>query len=211
MTATSPERAPRLWHGATDRVLGLLTKTLTQAFYRSVEVTGRKRIPADRPVLVVANHGNGFVDPIVVASVLGRLPRFLAKAALWKVIVARPFLALAGVLPVYRRSDGDRPGDNRAMFEACHQELAGGAMVAIFPEGTTGDRGGLDRVRTGAARIALGAVPTAPALVVVPIGLAFESRIETRTRRSSWWASRSLHERSTPSWTANPIMTTWWR
>lgn len=181
MTATSPERAPRLWRGATDRVLGLLTKTLTQAFYRSVEVTGRQRIPADRPVLVVANHGNGFVDPIVVASVLGRLPRFLAKAALWKVVVARPFLALAGVLPVYRRSDSDRPGDNRAMFEACHRELAGGAMVAIFPEGTTGDRGGLDRVRTGAARIALGAMPTAPALVVVPIGLAFESRIETRS------------------------------
>ncbi len=181
MTAAWPERAPRMFRGATDRLLGLLTKALTQAFYRSVEVTGRARIPSDRPVLVVANHGNGFVDPIVVASVLGRLPRFLAKAALWKVIVARPFLALAGVLPVYRRSDGDRPDDNRAMFEACHQELAGGAMVAIFPEGTTGDRGGLDRVRTGAARIALGALPTAPATVVVPIGLAFESRIETRS------------------------------
>ena len=211
MTATSPERAPRLWRGAADRVLGLLTKTLTQAFYRSVEVTGRQRIPADRPVLVVANHGNGFVDPIVVASVLGRLPRFLAKAALWKVIVARPFLALAGVLPVYRRSDGDRPGDNRAMFEACHQELAGGAMVAIFPEGTTGDRGGLDRVRTGAARIALGAVPTAPTLVVVPIGLAFESRIETRQRALVMVGEpitpRALH----PVVDGEPDHATWWR
>ena len=36
-------------------------------------------------------------------------------------------------------------------------------------------------MRSGAARIALGAVPTAPALEVVPIGLAFESRIETRS------------------------------
>ena len=55
-------------------------------------------------------------------------------------------------------------------------------MVAIFPEGTTGDRGGLDRVRSGAARIALGALPMAPDLVIVPIGLAFESRVETRSR-----------------------------
>jgi hypothetical protein len=55
-------------------------------------------------------------------------------------------------------------------------------MVAIFPEGTTGDRAGLDRVKSGAARIALGALPTAPNVVIVPIGLAFESRVETRAR-----------------------------
>jgi hypothetical protein len=68
------------------------------------------------------------------------------------------------------------------VFAACHRELAGGATVAIFPEGTTGDRAGLDRVRTGAARIALGAVSGAPRLAVVPVGLAFESRVETRSR-----------------------------
>ncbi len=61
-------------------------------------------------------------------------------------------------------------------------ELARGATVAIFPEGTTGDRASLDRVRSGAARIALGAAPTAPAMVIVPIGLAFESYVETRSR-----------------------------
>ena len=56
----------------------------------------------------------------LVAAALGRLPRFIAKAALWRVTVARPFLALAGVLPVYRTGDGDRamagalvsPGDS---------------------------------------------------------------------------------------------------
>ena len=45
MTAAWPERAPRVFRRATDRLLGLLTKALTQAFYRSVEVTGRERIP----------------------------------------------------------------------------------------------------------------------------------------------------------------------
>jgi glycerol-3-phosphate O-acyltransferase / dihydroxyacetone phosphate acyltransferase len=178
----APDTAPRLWRIAVDRVIGVIAKVLTHAFHRSVEVAGRERIPKDRPILLVANHGNGFVDPIIVTAVLGRLPRFLAKAALWKVVVARPFLALAGVLPVYRTSDGDRASDNRSVFEACHRELARGATVAIFPEGTTGDRAGLDRVRAGAARIALGAAPGAPGLVIVPIGLAFESRTETRGR-----------------------------
>ncbi len=50
--------------------------------------------------------------------------------------------------------------------------------MAIFPEGTTGDRAGLDRVKSGAARIALGALPTAPDVVIVPIGMAYESKVE---------------------------------
>jgi len=86
------------------------------------------------------------------------------------------------VLPVYRSADGDRSSDNASVFHACHRELAQGATVAIFPEGTTGDRAGLDRVKSGAARIALGSLPTAPNLVIVPIGMAFESTVETRSR-----------------------------
>jgi 1-acyl-sn-glycerol-3-phosphate acyltransferase len=180
--AADPDHAPRLFRRFTDRTLGLVARGLVLAFHRSVDVRWRGRLPRDRPVLIVANHGNGFVDPVVVAGVLGRLPRFLAKAALWKVVVARPFLGLAGVLPVYRTADGDRASDNASVFDACHRELAQGATVAIFPEGTTGDRAGLDRVKSGAARIALGALPTAPDLVIVPIGMAFESKVETRSR-----------------------------
>ena len=177
-----PDRAPRLFRRFTDRTIGLAARGLVLSFHRSVDVRWRNRLPIDRPVLIVANHGNGFVDPVVVAGVLGRLPRFLAKAALWNVVLARPFLGLAGVLPVYRSADGDRAGDNASVFDACHHELARGAIVAIFPEGTTGDRAGLDRVKSGAARIALGALPTAPNVVIVPIGLAFESKVETRSR-----------------------------
>jgi 1-acyl-sn-glycerol-3-phosphate acyltransferase len=180
--AARPDRAPLMFRRFADRTIGLLAIGLVYGFYRSVEVAWRDRRPTDRPVLIVANHGNGFVDPVVVASVLGRLPRFLAKAVLWKVPVARPLLALAGVLPVYRAADGDRSSDNASVFAACHTELAAGATVAIFPEGTTGDRAGLDRVKSGAARIALGSLPTSPDLVIVPIGLAYESKVETRSR-----------------------------
>jgi len=180
--AADPDHAPRMFRRFTDRTIGLIASGLVLGFHRSVNVAWSDRLPSDRPVLIVANHGNGFVDPVVVAGVLGRLPRFLAKAALWKVVVARPFLGLAGVLPVYRSADGDKASNNASVFEACHRELAQGATVAIFPEGTTGDRAGLDRVKSGAARIALGALPTAPDTVIVPIGMAYESKVETRSR-----------------------------
>lgn len=182
LDVSAPDAAPRLWRSAIDRSMGLLAMLLARAFHRSIDVVGRERFPVDRPVLLVANHANGFVDPIVVAAALRRVPRFLAKAALWKVLPARPLLAFAGVLPVYRSSDGDTPAGNDTTFAACYHELARGSTVAIFPEGTTGDRGGLDRVRSGAARIAIGAAPAAPGLVIVPVGLAFESRVATRTR-----------------------------
>lgn len=173
--------APRLYRRAIDRIFGFVARGVVRTFHRSVETMGRT-LPSDRPVLIVANHGNGFVDPVVVAAAIGRLPRFLAKAALWKVPVARPFLGLAGALPVYRRSDGDDVTKNRSVFAAAHDELSRCATVAIFPEGTTGDRAHLDRVKSGAARIALGAISDAPDLVIVPIGLAFETRYETRSR-----------------------------
>ena len=110
--AADPDHAPRMFRRFTDRSIGLVARGLVLAFHRSVDVRWRERLPRDRPVLIVANHGNGFVDPVLVAGVLGRLPRFLAKAALWKVVAARPFLGLAGVLPVYRTTDGDRASDN---------------------------------------------------------------------------------------------------
>jgi glycerol-3-phosphate O-acyltransferase / dihydroxyacetone phosphate acyltransferase len=173
---------PRLARPVIDRGLGLLAALMVRAFFHSVRVLGREHLLTGRPTLVVSNHGNGFVDPMIIASVLGRLPRFIAKAALWKVVPARVGLAFAGVLPVYRSGDGDRTESNDRTFEACHVELARGSTVAIFPEGTTGDRGGLDRVRSGAARIALGSLPGAPDLVILPVGIAYESRIATRSR-----------------------------
>jgi glycerol-3-phosphate O-acyltransferase / dihydroxyacetone phosphate acyltransferase len=180
--ALDPSGAPRIWREATDRLVALVALGLSYAFYRSIDVVGRENIPWGRPMLIVANHANGFVDPVLVAAALGRLPRFLAKAALWRVVLARPFLALAGVLPVHRRGDGDDTGANASVFAACHDVHARGGMVAIFPEGTTGDRAALDRVRTGAARIALGSLPVAPDLAVLPVGLAFENRVEMRGR-----------------------------
>ena len=167
----------------TDRVAGGLATVLVRAFHRAVDVTGRHLVPRDAPVLFVVNHGNGFVDPLVVAATLRRLPRFIAKAALWKIPPARLALNGLAVLPVYRRSDGDDPHGNDRTFAATTTALARHDRVAIFPEGTTADRAGLDTIRSGAARIALGAADAGvDGIVVVPVGLAFESRVTTRSR-----------------------------
>src|SRR4051794_9982892 len=140
-----------------DRVVAALARLLTRAFYRSVETVGEP--PRTGPVILAASHLNGFVDPVLLVAELGRLPRFLAKATLWKVAPARPFLAFAQVIPVQRRADvepGDgRPIDNRATFAKAVDALADGHLVAIFPEGTTHDDPVIRPLRTGVSRIAV--------------------------------------------------------
>jgi 1-acyl-sn-glycerol-3-phosphate acyltransferase len=139
-------------------------------------------LPANRPVLLVANHFNGFVDPIVIATAVGRLPRFIAKASLKRVTGLGLLLRAVGVVFVARSQDGDGTGANRSAFAECHAALLKHDVVAIFPEGTTHDRPHLDPVRTGAARIALGArAAGAQGFVIVPVGLTYPDKLALRS------------------------------
>jgi hypothetical protein len=61
--AADADHAPRMFRRFGDRTIGLLAQGLVLGFHRSVDVAWRDRLPTDRPVLIVANHGNGFVDP----------------------------------------------------------------------------------------------------------------------------------------------------
>lgn len=167
---------------ALDRAIAGIAGLVVLGYFRSVQVWGRSRVPTDRPVLLVVNHFNGFVDPVILTKVLGRLPRLLAKATLWKILLLRPLLALGGVIPVYRQRDGDTGGNVRS-FAKAEAALERSGTVAIFPEGTTHDEPRLAEVHTGAARIALGARSQgAEGLAIVPIGLAFEDKLALRSR-----------------------------
>lgn len=166
-----------------DALLAQVARLAVGLATRRVEVIDADRIPEDRPVLVVANHFNGFVDPLIVVVVLRRLPRFLAKATLWKVLPLRPLLGLAGIIPIHRRADGGGGEANLRSFEAAEAALRERQTIAIFPEGITHDEPRLADIRTGAARIALGARANgAVGLCIVPIGILFEDKVAVRTR-----------------------------
>src|SRR2546426_11718567 len=164
-----------------DRAAHALARLLVAVFYRSAETQGLERVPARGPVLFVANHGNALVDPIVLVALLPRWRRFLAKRTLWRNPAVRPLLELAGAIPVYRAHDGDT-ARNQETFARCTDELDRGGAVALFPEGISHDRPALQPLRTGAARIALGADRAAAPIEIVPIGLTFEDKRLFRSR-----------------------------
>lgn len=174
--------------GAIDRILGFLCRRVLALNFRDIEIVGERRIPrgTDRPPLVaVANHVNGLIDPLFVLGPL-RLPaRLLGKSTLWKIPVLAQILDFAGVLPVHRRQDeGADPAKNLETFARCHEVLARGGTIAIFPEGISHDQPNLQPLRTGAARIVLEAEALFGPLGsrILPIGMHFEERERLRSR-----------------------------
>lgn len=144
-------------------------------FYRDVELIGAERVPPRGPLIVAANHQNALVDPMLLVATLPRRLRPLAKAPLFKHPLVRPFLAAAGAVPVHRakESSGDA-GRNAAMFAATARALANGEAILIFPEGVGHFEPALQPLRTGAARMLLGAEALgSPPVTLLPVGLVF--------------------------------------
>ena len=166
---------------------------MTRVFFRSVEVSGLDNVP-DGPVIFVGNHPNSLLDPVLVTTTCNRRVRFAAKDVLFNGPL-RPFLWLLGSVPMKRRQDQvagaqeDAPVegvpdrvDNSAAFAALFAVLKEGAAFGIFPEGISHTRPELAPLKTGAARIALGAVAQGIPVRIVPVGLHYRRRDKMRSR-----------------------------
>jgi glycerol-3-phosphate O-acyltransferase / dihydroxyacetone phosphate acyltransferase len=167
-----------------DQGMRGLARLLVHVFFRRIELEHGDRVPASGPVVLVANHLNGLVDGLLLIATLGRYPRFLGKSTLFKILPLWPFLKFAGVIPVYRVIDG-APGDhNVSAFATCHEILARGGAVALFPEGISHDESSLQPLRTGAARIALEAAADSRTadVVTVAVGLTYDAKARFRSR-----------------------------
>ena len=179
-TVRSPEPAAETYPPWVAR----LARFLLRVFFGAIEVEGEAGVPRGRPLLYVANHNNGLVDPLLVLGFLPGRPRFLGKATLWRLLPLRPFLALGKVIPVHRPQDpGFASERNQEVFERSREVLAAGGAIALFPEGKSHAGPALAELRTGAARILAGLPPeTRVRVAVVPVGLHYDAPTRFRSR-----------------------------
>src|SRR4051794_18042292 len=142
------------------RWLRALLRVVVGVFFRQVEVVGLEHVPAEGPVIFAGNHPNSLIDPVLILVSCGRVVQFAAKDVLFRSRVLRPVLRALGAVPVARRSDhadaGEASARNETAFATMFQVLAAGGAVGIFPEGLSHDAPQLAKLKTGAARIALG-------------------------------------------------------
>ncbi len=148
-------------------------------FFRRIEVSGTERVPAQGPVLFVLNHPNGLIDPAFLLCLAPRRVSLLAKAPLFRMPVVGWFCRVMEAIPVQRRQDaGADLSQNRETFEAARRVLLTGGAIAIFPEGASHDEPRLKALKTGAARITLGAAAAlgGTPIVIVPAGLYYRAK-----------------------------------
>src|SRR5260370_74386 len=155
-------------------------------FCKAVDVRRPERVPREGPVLLCINHPNNFIDSLVVGAAVRRTVHYLATAALFRNPLVARFLLAAGAIPVWRKQDERTHAStdkNAETFAACAAAFERGALIAIYPEGTTHAEARVQRLKTGAARIALAWEAAHPrTLAMVPVGLTFEARKSFRAR-----------------------------
>ncbi len=151
--------------------------------YRDIQVVASRR-SSDGPVLLVSNHFGGVADAVLLVYLSPRVPRIVARDVIWSVPVAGALMRSIRAIPVHK-SDDPGPGrsTNDAMFSSCYEALAEGSLVLIFPEGVTQDDPNLAPVKTGAARIALGArAAGTTGITIQPVGIHYEDKAAFRSR-----------------------------
>jgi len=168
----------------TRRIIVALLRLAMRVYFRRVEVLGIEKVPREAPVIFVLNHPNALVDPAFLLSLAPRRVSFLAKAPLFRMPVLSFLVRAMDSLPVYRRQDeGEDVSKNSEVFMAARRLLARGGTIGICPEGVSHDEPRLRPIKTGAARIALGAVSTGEVanLKIVPAGLYYTSKTKFRS------------------------------
>jgi glycerol-3-phosphate O-acyltransferase / dihydroxyacetone phosphate acyltransferase len=161
-----------------------VVRLILRIFFRRVEVVGAERLPLEHPMVLVANHVNSLVDPLFLLGSLPVRPRTLAASFLWNNPVARPWMNWAGAIPVYRQQDKVDTAQNEQTFLRCHELLSQGGAIALFPEGKSHSEPALQPLKTGLARIVLGAERRYPGTGtrIVPVGLTFDEKQTFRSR-----------------------------
>ncbi|MGW5050614.1 lysophospholipid acyltransferase family protein [Actinokineospora sp. NPDC004072] len=143
-----PRRGRGFWFSlAIDLIWPLLALSARLRFSGS--------LPRSGGVLLASNHLSN-ADPVTVtafALAAGRIPRYLAKASLWKAPVVKQVLAGGGHIPVERNT-----AQARTAYTGAVEAVRRGECVMFFPEaGFSDDESHWPsaRVKNGVARVAL--------------------------------------------------------
>ena len=176
-----------------ELVRGVLVSTfrrLMRLYFRNIERVGQPPGPETQGRVIVSNHTNALIDPVLVLTDAACEISPVAKSTLWDVPGLKWLLDRAGAVPIVRRKDNANKDSstNAEMFVKIASHLAGGGNILIFPEGTSHSEPHLAPLRTGAARMLL-AAETARGIppTFQAAALEFDARHDFRSRCLVLW------------------------
>lgn len=163
----------------------LILRIATNIFFEEIEIHNIKNVPTEGPILIAANHPSSIMDALVLGVKTPRKIHYIGHSGLFSNPISKKFLYAMGIIPVYRRFDNpDNMNKNDDMFRAAYTILEERKCIGIFPEGTSQTVRKVLKLKTGTARIALGAEKQNDfnlGVTIIPLGLYFTARHRFRS------------------------------
>jgi 1-acyl-sn-glycerol-3-phosphate acyltransferase len=113
-----------------------------------IRIEGAENIPQAGGALLVSNHIS-YADAVLVGYATPRVVRFLMWQPIYEAPLANYFFRVLRAIPI----DAASPKATVRALRAAHAELAGGELVAIFPEGFISRDGHMGPFARGFERI----------------------------------------------------------
>lgn len=162
------------------KLLKFIVRIALRVFFKRFQVNNQHFLTTQAPVIITPNHPNTFMDPLIVATLVPQQVSFLANGGVFNRFT-KPVFKYLNVVPVYRKIDVSKAELNQAelnkrTFNKCYELLEKKGSLMIFPEGTSMIERRLRDIKTGTARIALGAEYENNfnlGIKIIPVGLNY--------------------------------------
>jgi 1-acyl-sn-glycerol-3-phosphate acyltransferase len=165
--------------------LRLMIKIALRVYFRKIIIEGKSNIPKNCPIILVANHQNALIDPLLLATHTSLNPHFLTRASVFKNPIAAKFLGWIRMLPIYRVRDGFATiQQNQKTFEQTFEVLRENGTIIIFAEGSHSLIRKLRPLSKGFTRIAFGLKEKYPEKtpVILPVALDYSAHRRSGSR-----------------------------
>ena len=154
-------------------------------FHRKFRVVGYENLKGSEiPTIVVGNHQNALLDPILCSTIISQQLHWLTRSDVFKPGFISILLRKFNMLPVYREQYNvvDLRDRNDAIFRECYKRLNRGQWTSLFPEGTHKGKKALNRpLKKGIGRLIIGtfeANPNLQQIRILPLGLEYSEFFE---------------------------------
>jgi len=163
-------------------LLRLIIKIALHGYFHRIIIRGKEKIPKNKSIILVPNHQNALLDPILLATHTRLNPYFLARASAFSNPIANKLLRYIQMLPVFRIRDGfGSIPQNQATFDQTIEVLYPKGTVIIFAEGNHSIVRNVRMLSKGFTRIAFGFKEKYPAaeLVILPVGFDYSCPLKS--------------------------------
>ncbi|MFD2036128.1 1-acyl-sn-glycerol-3-phosphate acyltransferase [Belliella marina] len=161
-----------------NETLRIIVKIALNLFFKKIIVEGKQNIPKNKAILIVSNHQNALIDPLLIATHSGLKPYFLTRASIFGKSFIAKLLDYIQMIPIYRVRDGVRNMEkNQETFDKSINVLLDKGSMLIFGEGSHSTLRNLRPMKKGFSRIAFQALERNPELdlVILPAAINYSN------------------------------------